>query len=91
MKKKKRKNPDEVIITCAQCKHQHHYESFDMLFEITNSTPCENCGYLFLDHISKKIRASIRLRESDLKAKELHDSGDLDAFYAYLEKKTGLF
>jgi len=92
MKKKiKKKNPDETIITCPKCKHQHYYESFDMLYDIPNSTPCESCGYLFLDHISKKLRASISLRESDPKAKELHDSGDLDAFYAYLEKKTGLF
>ncbi len=62
-----------------------------MLYDIPNSTPCESCGYLFLDHISKKLRASMSLRESDPKAKELYDSGELDAFYAYLEKKTGLF
>jgi hypothetical protein len=92
MKKKiKRKNSDETIITCPKCQHQHYYESFDLLYDIPNSTPCESCGYLFLDHISKKLRASISLRESDSKAKALYDSGDLDAFHAYLAKKTGLF
>lgn len=64
-KKKKRKNSEETIITCPKCKHQHYYESFDMLYDIPNSTPCESCGFLFLDHISKKLRAAITLPESD--------------------------
>ncbi len=82
---------DETIITCPKCKHQHFYKSFDMLYDIPDSAPCESCGFLFLDHICKKIDASIMLRKSDPKAKALHDSGDFDAFNAYLEKKTGLF
>ena len=89
-KRRKKEDPDETIITCPKCKHQHHYKSFDMLFDIPNSTPCESCGFLFLDHISKKLNASIVLRESDPKAKSLYDSGDLEAFYAYLEEETGL-
>ena len=90
-KKTKRNNPDEVIITCPKCEHQHHYASIDMLDNIPNTTPCENCGFLFLDHISKKLRATTNLLESDPNARALLDASDFEKFNEYLEKKTGLF
>jgi len=66
--KNKRNKPshgDEVVISCHRCGHEYHYESFEILEQIPISTPCENCGFLFLKYVDYRLKMLSDLMISD--------------------------
>ena len=88
--KKKLKDADQVIITCAKCGHEHKYESLKILDTISMATPCTNCGFLFLQHTVNKMAMMRALLKTDEKAVALLKTGKLDEFEKYLKEKTKL-
>ena len=78
---------NQVIISCSECGHEHHYESLEVLERAPLSTTCENCGFLFLQRTASKIDALITLLSSDPKAATLLKDGRFDEFEQYFRDK----
>ena len=87
----RRLKTDEAIVVCAKCGHEHFYKSLDMLNDVPMSHPCEKCGFPFLEHSKKKMEAMLQMVTTDKRARELFTADDPDAFWDYVEEKTGLF
>lgn len=87
----KKLNRDEIIVSCPKCGYQHFYKSLNELEQTSIFTPCKNCGFLFLQYIFNKMKATQSLLESDPQAVALLKAGDIKGFKSYLKKKTGLF
>lgn len=83
----KSKNPDEIVITCHQCGHNHHFESFEVLDCVPISTRCVNCGFLFLKHVDDTLRKLTDLMMTDSKASELARKGKINELSDYFKKK----
>ena len=89
-KKGKSKNPDEIIITCHRCGHDHRFESSEVLDRVPISTQCVNCGFAFLKYADDTLRKLTDLMMTDHRALELARKGKIDELSAYCKKKTGL-
>lgn len=91
MKQKKKPNEDkQVIITCSKCGHKHTYESIEALDRMSLATPCDGCGFLFLQYSANKLTAINALLQTDPKAIALMKAGKFDEFGKYLKEKTEL-
>ncbi len=87
MTKKKTNNTDEIIITCSECGHKHKYESIEELDSLPIRTPCDGCGFLFLQYLVDKMEALKALLEADdPKAMAMLKSGNFDELHKYLEE-----
>ena len=87
--KKRKKNDDEVIITCPQCDHKHKFESLEVLGKVDVTTPCENCGFLFLSQVTNRLEVMTKLLQTDPKAVKLLQDENFDRFEKYMKDKTG--
>lgn len=93
MKKNKHKQKlkdDKVVVACAKCGHKHPFESLQILEHTPTATPCEKCGFLFLQYLASKMDATLTLLKSDSTAVALLRGGDIEGFEKYLEEKTGI-
>jgi len=88
--KKKLDDDDQVIITCSKCGYEHKYESLEVLDTISLATPCDGCGFLFLQYNANKMATIKTLLQSDLTAIALFKAGKFDEFNKYLKEKTEL-
>ena len=79
-KKKSSKVRDEVSVSCHKCGHKHVFDSMRALESTDVSTPCSNCGFLFLQHLSNKMDATMTLLRYDPKAAALLREGKLEEF-----------
>ena len=93
VKMKRKKNSDvrdEISVSCPKCGHKHVFDSMRALESAGISTPCFNCGFLFLQHVANKMDATMALLKSDPKASALLREGKLEEFKRYLHERTGL-
>jgi len=88
--KQKRIQDDSVAVTCPKCGHKHSFVSLKALDKVPPSTPCSECGFLFLQHLISKMDATLTLLKSDPKAIALLRNGKVEDFEKYLNEKTGL-
>ena len=89
-KKKSSKVRDEISISCQKCGHKHVFDSMRDLESTDVSTPCSNCGFLFLQHLANKMNATMTLLRSDPKASALVKEGKLEEFKKCVEEEVGL-
>lgn len=82
--------PAHIKIICHKCSHPHVFNSLQELNDVPPSTPCENCGFLYIFYNRSKMEAMTILLETDAKAAELLVSDDHDKLNEYVFEKTGI-
>jgi Zn ribbon nucleic-acid-binding protein len=79
---------NQVIVSCLKCGHEHKYETLEALEKVPLATPCNGCGYLFVQRMAQKMDIMMDMLQKDPKAIALLQAGKYTEFSEYLEEKV---
>lgn len=73
-------------VRCPSCGQQHDFGSYAVLYNAPQSLPCPTCGYLFLQHLDRRLELMMELLERDAYWQAQVRSGNFTGLARHLDE-----